>query len=118
MTATIAASSQPTAPRSPLRCLLLAARKGRDRWKRKAQQRNQDLKRLKVRVRDVNRSRRRHAEQAQQAQEALQRAEQTNERLQAELSEAQVQIQELLEKKKKHRSLTCPPPKGDSSACP
>ena len=92
-----------TKPRSPQRCLLHAARTGRERWKRKAQQRNQELKRLKVRMYELQKSRQRHAQTAQATQRELTQAQQTLDQLQHQLHQAQSQIQQLEEKNDRSR---------------
>ena len=81
--------------RSPKRCLLASAVKGRARWKHKAQQRSAENKVLKVRVYDLERSRDRHAEVARQTHQQLQQAQQTIEQLRGQLASAQ----EALKKK-------------------
>jgi hypothetical protein len=85
--------------RSPLRCLVLSFRKSRQRWKKKAQARNETIKVLKVRVSDLERSRQQHAEKAQQARVALCQAEQKIAQLQAELAQARAETAAALEKK-------------------
>ena len=80
--------------RSPVRCLLLSLRKSRQRWKLKAQARNDAIKVLKVRVSDQQASRQKHAQQALEAGAALRLAEQKIEQLQAELAHTRAALAE------------------------
>lgn len=107
-------TSDSTAPRSPRRCLLAAAQKGRQRWKQKAQLRNQQLKVLKVRVRDLQRSRHRHAQKAQQAQTELQKTQQQLQIAQRTIEELQTQLQQP--QKKISPQTSNPLPQADSTA--
>ena len=81
--------------RSPVRCLLVSLRKSRQRWKLKAQARNDTIKVLKVRVSDQQASREKHAQRALDASTALRQAEQKIEQLQAELAQAHAQAAAL-----------------------
>ncbi len=84
--------------RSPRRCLIRAFRMSRDRWKKKALQRNAAVKVLKVRVSDLERSRQQYREQAQQARLELAQAQQQIELLQVELRQRE-ETRQALEKK-------------------
>jgi hypothetical protein len=89
-----ASGSLESSYRSPKRCLIQAFRKSRNQWKLKAQQRNRQLKVLKVRVRDLEHSREHHAQQAQVARAALRQAEQKVAQLQAEGEQLRARLQE------------------------
>jgi hypothetical protein len=100
----IATAGEPEAEvgyRSPPRCLILAFRKSRDRWKKKAQQRNHAFKLLKVRMRDLERSRQQHRAQAQQTRLELAQAQQTIDQLQVERQQLRQrdETRQTLEKK-------------------
>jgi TolA-binding protein len=81
--------------RSPKRCLAASFLKGRDKWKKKAQDRNKKLKVLKVRVHDLEESRQHHRQQSQESQEAQRQLEHQVRQLQAEVEQLRSQRDEL-----------------------
>lgn len=91
----VSSSEEETLYRSPMRCLAASFRKGRDKWKKKAQDRNQAVKVLKVRVHDLQQSREHHRQQAQQAQQLQGQLEQQVQQLQTEVEQLRTQREEL-----------------------
>ncbi|MGF1578039.1 MAG: hypothetical protein ACFCD0_01615 [Gemmataceae bacterium] len=81
-------------PRSPMRCLLASARNSRAKWKAKAQERQQQIKKLKVRLYDLEKSRQNHAQNAQNRKDQLRSAQQTIEQLQLQLQHTKDQLQQ------------------------
>jgi prefoldin subunit 5 len=69
--------------------------KGRDKWKKKAQDRNKAIKVLKVHVHDLEESRQHHRQRAREAQESQGQLEHQVQQLQAEVEQLRAQRDEL-----------------------
>lgn len=81
--------------RSPKRCLAASFLKGRDKWKKKAQDRNKKIKVLKVRVHDLEESRQHHRQRAQELQQSQGQLEQQVQQLRTEVEQLRAQREEL-----------------------
>ena len=103
--------------RSPLRVLAASFQRSRDRWKQKCMDVKAELKRLKVRVSDVGKSRDAWRDKAETKQRQLEALQSQVQSLQEQLSE----VQSHREGDDRHATAAeqkmSRPPRKDSSRC-